>query len=831
MSYQRDVRQAQRSHRPQPSSQRPSRSSGDAQPGAPNLSVHPSQRSQPSRPPRPDQVPIAFGHPRPAANREPPATRTIPQYRQDSGPPIIQYAHQEPVSSWVEAVSPSYPSPDVPRPFAENQRDSTGSSVYSVPDFPVPQAPAMPQIPHQVARPFYQPNRRPPLGPPPSARRGPSSYYPQRSHVAPIVEETDSQRGTHDSKSSFASSNAIPIGISRHLADQHDMNEHDGSPFQDQYEDSDSSEPEQTRPIPVRQASIGRKSTPVLTTIKNGDLRPDSQTRPMAHVNPQEVRSNTQPGRQPLRRPGTSENVESEIMDMSFPMVDMSPEERSETSFHPSSTRTNSSDILGKDAIVSGSEKPMRHQLSPESLSIQKENSSFSAFETSEKGAAPSLEKQMTLGERVGSRRPPRLDVDAVREAEARGSLTSLPDLIRRATKVASNLDRGRTASRLGLNFFDDDAQRAHGPDNRRSGSLSDILASFPPPGLATPTGSRGSRGGSRNSRAMPWSSNLQHSSLPSESDLGEEPGRRRRCCAMPLWLFFTLLLLVVVLVAAAVIIPVVLVVIPQQKNAHNGASASALATCQKSLECKNGGINILGSDGSCSCLCVNGFAGSECTQASSASCTTTNVGSVNNVTLGESIPRLFTESETNFSISLNASNILGLFASSKLTCTSENALVTFNGLSARSLREEKVNVDPSPTRILEERADSTTVAGAAVTSNGIVVASGSASDAPPSSASSGLSGIASPSSSSTSLLSDSSTLDFARIAVLFVFQESGQLSNAIAAQENLQSYFTSGTTSTGQQINASSIDLGASISANLEKHSLTLSNGTTIGG
>ncbi|KAG9924008.1 hypothetical protein KCU98_g21711, partial [Aureobasidium melanogenum] len=397
------------------------------------------------RPLRPDQVPIVLGRPRPAANRDPPATRTIPQYRQDSGPPVTRYAHQEPISSWADEFSPTYPSLDMPRPFAGTQRDSSGSSIYSLPDFPIPQAP---QVPQQVARPSYQPNRRPPLGPPPSARKGPASYYPQTNYVAPILEETDSQRGLHDSKSSFASSNAIPIGISKYLADQHDMRQDKESPFRDQFEDSDS-EPEQImRPIPVRQASIGRKSTPVLTTIKNGDLRPDSQTRPLDHS----------------RRGGNVENVERLAQDMSYPMVDMSPEELSEKSFPQLSTRTSSSDILGKDTMIPGTEESI------------KGNSSVSAFEMSEKAAAHDLGKQ-TLAERVGSKRPPRLNVDAVREAEARGSLTSLPDLIRRATKVASNLDRGRTASRLGLNFFDDDAPQAHASDNRRSGSLSDILA------------------------------------------------------------------------------------------------------------------------------------------------------------------------------------------------------------------------------------------------------------------------------------------------------------------------------------------------------------------
>lgn len=52
-------------------------------------------------------------------------------------------------------------------------------------------------------------------------------------------------------------------------------------------------------------------------------------------------------------------------------------------------------------------------------------------------------------------RRPPRLDIDAVRNAETRGSLTSLPDLIRRATRLAASLDRGRRpASRFDLDDF-----------------------------------------------------------------------------------------------------------------------------------------------------------------------------------------------------------------------------------------------------------------------------------------------------------------------------------------------------------------------------------------
>jgi hypothetical protein len=53
--------------------------------------------------------------------------------------------------------------------------------------------------------------------------------------------------------------------------------------------------------------------------------------------------------------------------------------------------------------------------------------------------------------------------MNAVRDAEARGSLSSLSDLIRRATKLASNLDRGKTASRSDMLGTDADFKAALG--------------------------------------------------------------------------------------------------------------------------------------------------------------------------------------------------------------------------------------------------------------------------------------------------------------------------------------------------------------------------------
>lgn len=66
-------------------------------------------------------------------------------------------------------------------------------------------------------------------------------------------------------------------------------------------------------------------------------------------------------------------------------------------------------------------------------------------------GESLSKATPMLSEKRPEGRRPPRLDMEAIRNAETRGSLSSLSDLIRRATRLASNLDRGRTASQADL--------------------------------------------------------------------------------------------------------------------------------------------------------------------------------------------------------------------------------------------------------------------------------------------------------------------------------------------------------------------------------------------
>lgn len=314
------------------------------------------------------------------------------------------------------------------------------------------------------------------------------------------------------------------------------------------------------------------------------------------------------------------------------------------------------------------------------------------------------------------------------------------------------------------------------------------------------------------------WPSHLRHSALASESDPGEDYASKRQCCGMPLWLFIMLLVLLLLVVAAAVVIPVVLVVLPR----HDNSDSKALASCQKSLSCENGGTNIVGASGGCSCLCTNGFTGAQCTIELATGCTSMDTDSNSNVTVGKAIPRLLREAQSNFTLALNSTTILAMFSSSNLSCASENALVTFNGLSSRSVETELDFARAMskewviPTSTLKRRQGGSVETHAATTSNGIVF------DSTPTSTSSASSTSSAASTAVSSSPADVTMLDFARAVVLFVMQDSGQLNSAVTAQESLQDYFTSGTTNIGQVIDNTNITLAAGYTANLQKYTVT---------
>ncbi|KAF2150494.1 hypothetical protein K461DRAFT_177368 [Myriangium duriaei CBS 260.36] len=735
--------------------------------------------------------------------------------------------------------SMTFPSPNPSRPITGASLASTSSS-YSLPDALPPFAPqALPSM--QLAPPQQGSNMagansriRAPLGPPPSSRRGPSSYYPQypqQAYVSPIVEESDSQRNSDrgslrpgdESRGSYASSNAIPIGVPDYYLNRNGVGRENIDSYVSEYDEPEFPTPPRAAAVPrqesppalVRQASLGKRSKPTLTTIKPGDNPKPVPGHQRAYSDESAYEENLQ------TLPPVSQSLSAGEKRPTLAKAQYSDDSRGNES-----RRTDSSDPLGKNESTflerSSSESDtsdfMKYKMKDYNgefvPTARKQSTSNdprveSILNRLEKGGAlptsdekTSSNQQTSLAQRVGSKRPPRIDVDAVREAEQRGSLTSLPDLIRRATKLASNLDRGKTASRLGFDWMLSSDEKAKAGDKRRSGSLSDMISAFPPPAaVGTPV--------SRGSGRFAWPSHLRNEMTDNDNDPRDRATKpKRRCCGMPLWAFLLLMLLLILLIAAAVIVPVFLIVVPHQSSE---SQARSMASCQQSLTCANGGSNIIGANGSCRCLCLNGFTGATCSIASGPNCTTTSVLDGKEATVGDSVPRLLEASQTNFSIPLYGDQIVSLLSSANLSCSSENSLVSFGGISARSvdLSFSDLEVAKKPTRTLHGRQVTTTMSAQAVaTSDGIVYASGS----PP------------PMASSTSTASVSaSELDFARVAVLFVLQDSGQLNNAISAQTALEKSLSAASSSGNVTLqNGYSADLGA--------FRIAVKNGTVFG-
>lgn len=177
----------------------------------------------------------------------------------------------------------------------------------------------------------------------------------------------------------------------------------------------------------VRHASIGKRGKPTMRTISKHNATSEAPVPEKSSTNPNEESS-----QEKTTAAGT----------LGVGMT--GPELNTPVSPRRVSTASNESCI--------DPEKPRFAQLAQTvyNEALQKEIESLPQ-------AAPAMSEN-----RPAARRPPRLDINAVRDAETRGSLSSLSDLIRRATKLASNLDHGKTASRADL-AADEDSNNAHG--------------------------------------------------------------------------------------------------------------------------------------------------------------------------------------------------------------------------------------------------------------------------------------------------------------------------------------------------------------------------------
>lgn len=714
------------------------------------------------RPPQPGFRPVSDDYPiqQPSPGSPPPLS---PDYLQ---PPSFNFR--------VSNKSDDMYSPSS-RPFSGA---SEASSLGSIPDFPVPQPP-MPTV-----QPL--PRRVPSLGPPPSSRRGPSSYYTMMSYVSPIVEESETRSNTIRSRhGSFASSNVFPTNGDDFYPNDYPLSDDDDdtitsdrgtmSPASDH---DDQSGLVKEAPALVRQASLGRRTKPSLTTIKSvenvNEKKAENSRKAMAGPG---VSAAGIGGIFAARDAAQSSPLRSSMLSSGTGLIDPSSSSSSSSFNTFRNTKSTSPSYTGAESPIFPFQPEVRTN---------------------------------TLADRVGFRRPPRLDMDTVRDAEARGSLTSLPDLIRRATRLAANLDRGKTASRLGLDFWEAGAPEQK--NVRRSRSLTDMLAAFPPPGQETPQ-----RSGTPAGNAMAeWPSSggaATRSGGAAQGLSNEKPAKkRRRCCGMPLWTFITLLIVLLVIIAAAVVIPIVLVVIPNQNKSTSAAQdnqgsnntpsapAPTSGSGTGSSSCQNGGVAIQNADQSSICVCINGFTGNTCGNNDQTGCTTTSImGTANNATVGSGIPRLVQSASDDFNIPLDPTRILSLFSSLSLSCAAENALITFNGLTSRSVpsTDQSINLGssfptrslpilhlPHPARQVEARQDVTPIS------------------------------------------SNTTAVDFARVGVLFALQQNGKLDTAATAQENVQDFLTNNRNGNS---NTNTVDVGP-FTMDLVKLTIKFANGTTIG-
>ncbi|KAK0717079.1 hypothetical protein B0T26DRAFT_646764 [Lasiosphaeria miniovina] len=760
----------------------------------------PGKSQPPQRPPRPSRVPSI-----------------LDSSKIQDHTPVFQYRPQ----SGRESVGMELLS--VPETPSSLSRQSTLSSVVSIPDFPIPaQLPPGP------------PRRSVNLGPPPSARRGASSFYSNASYVSPIPEESPRSR----SRASFASSAAMPEswgtpspGPSPDYPDA-DFDDTIVEEGPSTFEEDDA---EDSRL--VRSASLGKRAKATL----------------VGATAPRGVDGSQRPGLAPVQ---------------SEPFKDGTGYlENSSSSSTLQTTRGVAGSSLTADAILNA-------------------YSSASATDTSSPSSVPMPSPQPPSNGRPFSRlsairRPPRLDLDAVKKAESRGSLTSLPDLIRRATRLAASLEKGRRpASRIddldgysGQDDYGAEKDASYDGEKHRSG-FSDMLAAFPPPAQAAAGTSRRSFRESIRDQVQSWplpfnsnrTPNTSQEAIPNSSSRGSGSKEGRRCCGLPLWGFIVVMIVVLLLIAAAVVIPVEFFIVRKQ-NVDRGSQQAALDQCQAQLACSNGGTNVV-NQGICSCICKNGFTGFNCAVAGSIGCSSISLAGGNNldnVTVGDAIPRLIQQAQTNFSIPLSGTEIVAKLNAGNMSCAAENALVTFDGQATRdgaALAQSQgvvnaVNVVNGVAMITitimvgefttftvspatADRATSdqaspqvvaTTQAGGGVGFTTLITAPGTFAttislgrSTRPYTTSTVTTTM--PMAPSTPNPAPTATfnvteevLDFARVAVLFILQKES-LANAETAQNTLQKFFTSSTPGASVSSSAVSVQVASNV---------TVGNGNSV--
>ncbi|EPS36789.1 hypothetical protein H072_9673 [Dactylellina haptotyla CBS 200.50] len=611
-----------------------------------------------------------------------------------------------------------------------------------------------------------------------AGKRGPaaSSHYSQLSYVSTIPEES-SDYGRHGS---FASSHVIPSswgsgvgglwipGSNEELMSDgaSSISKGSGKSRGNDYEDFDEGT------TLVRQASMGRKTKPKLTDVRAPSERSDSRSKSSkSDTTKSSSHCQTKRGSRTSLTLETKNSFKSEKgigQAIGSPMEiadDLQPPPKLGfwQRLSSMSSRNSTADTGPKPLkLQSGKDTPEGNYMHSrkESQTPSMVSSAYGAGFVAPTAPQPSFVRP----------RPPRLNIDAVREAEARGSLTSLPELIRRATKLAAVLETGaRPDSRWdgsrAPSIMSTDTSMHNG---RYQESLSDILASFPPPMASSRRLS---------SRETGWPLPGDFGYLRSEET--SEIKRKRKICGLPLWAFIVLILLAIIVATAAVILPVQLVALSKEKN--KSSAAITPDTCAKSSPCLNGGLANV-EDGKCTCVCTNQFSGPTCAESNDPACITITVQDKTggqtvsrNVSIGLAIPRLLKIAQPQYQVPIDAATLASTFSLSNTTCALQNALINLNG------RTSPIGTNPDGTT---QNVGST---------------------------------------SSTGFALDESVIDFGRVAVIYIASTVG-MKESVDARENLGTSFAAGT-------DYGTVEVDTGISIDLTKLRITTGGGQTVVG
>jgi hypothetical protein len=335
--------------------------------------------------------------------------------------------------------------PDITSPLTASSRQSTNSSIGTIPDFPVP------AVPPPSIQAVASPRRANGLGPPPTARRGTSSYYSQASLVSPIPEETQGSQtsNTQPLHDSYASSAAIPTtwdaNSSRYDDDYDDReNMYEGRGYgsghwqhetiEEGRESRESNLDDNDDRGLIRSASLGKRAKPSVVTTKTQDRqgqRPSPEPQQKSKSGKKEAAAIGAETGVALATLGTKEGQRDTV----WPMIG-----------------NLDSPLAGGTGYIDSTSTSSQESVSQMSKPVTNSNQTVSPMQSGISSPEPAVVPAVVPGSKRLSaiRRPRQLDMEAVREAEGRGSLTSLPDLIRRATRLAAMIDRGkRPGSRL----------------------------------------------------------------------------------------------------------------------------------------------------------------------------------------------------------------------------------------------------------------------------------------------------------------------------------------------------------------------------------------------